>query len=366
MDNSSDNASDEMSSPVQDSELTQTQESNADPTFEIKGSPADLSDSDLLKAIGFNSNESDNGVETKPDENDADDSIEKTDDHDEINQGDDDGDDSDDTVEAADEPDDDDLELPKLDPELAKNPVLLKRAQEFERGFKKQLTRLNAKIDKVVPYEAVIDQLENPATAKDGFVMIAKQLATVYGFDPIEVLGGAKTLPSEDSSGQLFPDEIADQLLEPDKQALSYLHTKLLSDVKAEFEKTFGADLALVAELKKERAQEQAKREFESYVDSVAPNVIRKLEKRHFGWKVTKEQVAKALLELPQYKDKPDDAVEMIFREDLRKHHSKLQKANSRRGPEGITPSTKQGVTMPKNAGELADLSGEELTRLIQ
>jgi predicted nucleic acid-binding protein len=101
------------------------------------------------------------------------------------------------------ENDDDDYELPTLDPSLAENPVLLKRAQEYEKGVKKLINRVKEKeaergnLQNLAEWNKV---LSDPETVAPSLKHLVKNLASMYNLDVYDLYLGTVNDSTDDVS----------------------------------------------------------------------------------------------------------------------------------------------------------------------
>lgn len=217
------------------------------------------------------------------------------------------------------------LGFPDLPEELANDPAIAKRYLETQAGISKLLRQEKEKLETIdtqfaslAPVLSLAEGLMKPETARGAADNVRAFLQDTVGYDPF----GAK-----DESQDALGEPNAEFIYESDR--LVYERAK--ADAIAEMKREFGQDLEALRGQR--QRDEEARREAE-WVDKNAMRVIGYLSKAD-GWGVTKEMVREAVVNLPQFKDKPEIAVKKWFAEEYAKHKAEqAAKTYAKRGPE--------------------------------
>lgn len=232
----------------------------------------------------------------------------------------------------------DDYEFPVLDPELAENPILLKRAQEYENGVKKLVNRLKEKENQFITQDENVNTLlgwneilSNPETVAVGLQHLVKGLCEQNNLDIYDVLLGIVNDNQENSFDKGYDADI-DSLVE-----------KKLKERLRDYEE----DLNYI---KSTRTQKVEAEKLQNYVDSIYDNVNAKLKKQENGWTLSKEEVAAAVQQFPNID--PIKACKMYHSDSRLEFYQRLSRPN-KKAPTIAPANRAEGWTLPKNSSDI-------------
>jgi len=225
---------------------------------------------------------------------------------------------------------DEEFELLSLDPTLAENPVLLKRAQEYEKGVKKLINRVKEKEERLnVDDEQVSvlrqwnDVLSNPDTVAPGLKHLVQEICRINNLDPYDVF--LDTISESNTNTQYEPD--INNLVEQKVQ---------------ERLKEYEDDLKYFKGKKEKEETEQA---LKQYIDTVATKTISIIKKNDQGWEITEDMIKEAVTALPNLLSNPVKAVRSYFSDERINHY---QKANRSKGTApNLTTQSSIGRNLP-------------------
>ena len=223
-------------------------------------------------------------------------------------------DDDEEALNFINEDDEDDYELPRLDPELENNPVLLKRAQEYEKGVKKLINRVKQKEEELSTQDEQVnvlrqwnDVLTNPETVQPGLKALVTEVCKMYNLDPYDVFLDAVS----------SPDPVASE----DNNINALVEAKVQERLKG-----YEEDLSYVRNKKEKEETEQA---LKQYIDTVATKTISIIKSNDNGWEITEEMIREAVTALPNLLKNPVKAVRSYYSDERLAHY---QKANRSKG----------------------------------
>jgi hypothetical protein len=259
-----------------------------------------------------------------------------------------------DEVDSEDEGDDEEDEeedsshLPDLDNEIAKlSPELKKRWEQQWKGVVKRESRLQEAEKRFEALASYEQAFADRATAAEAVRSLAEQLAKIHGQDVAEYLGGPEAAQQTYSEGD---EPWVREGFQYEGEWKAYRRAK--EEAKRELADTYGLDQELIRDLKEERERAKSAREMDAYLDKNTSKVVNTLRVQEDGWPVTRDMVAEAVKNLPQFKEKPADAVRMWFAKDLAKHARAKAAAAYKKTPEMFDSATSRGMDLPTDPME--------------
>jgi DNA repair exonuclease SbcCD ATPase subunit len=259
---------------------------------------------------------------------------------------DDEDEDGEDDADLDDDDDDDEFEykLPDLIPEIEASPEALKRVKDYERGINKIVERAKAKeaeLTELIPRVQAMSEwgqaFESPETAIEAYRELGQRLSQVHGLD----LGAAEASTSKYEADDYGDDWEAAGFDSPGEY-------RAYVKAKAEMEAMIKPYQAELEKLKTERERAEQERQFRERVDKLAPKAIKALAVEDNGWKVTREMVAEAIQNLPQFADDPVKAVRMWHSDNRAKYMARKASEGSQRRTDMVKgKSAAQGHKMP-------------------
>lgn len=228
----------------------------------------------------------------------------------------------------------DEFKLAELDPELAKNPAVLKRWNEQQAGVEKIVSKAKDAIESAKAKEAEFEELmpgiqrmvswgevlENPETVADGLADLVTKLAALHGKTVEDLIGGfASSTASGKKADEIDEAEIQanyrEQGFDSPGEYRAYKRAELA------FNKKFAALEAQTKDQRTKQSQAETKRtEEERFLQELAPTIVETVKKTHQGFTVTPQQVAEAIKAYPALAKEPAKAVIVHFAADYQKH----------------------------------------------
>lgn len=196
--------------------------------------------------------------------------------------------------------------LPELDAELAKNPALLKRWQEQQKGVEKLVNRWKSNLEvlgqtvaKLSEIQSYVEKFENPSTWKEGLKELAERLSRHYG-EPLDEIFGKQ------ATENLTWDT-------DDQEALKKIEERAYQKAVAEIERRLAPALDFLSTQMLEKSAERK-----------AVEAIPKLE-REYGMKIAKEAVIKAIQKYPELD--PVSAFNACYAPQIAKHYAQYRES---------------------------------------
>jgi hypothetical protein len=218
------------------------------------------------------------------------------------------------------ENDDDDYELPTLDPSLAENPVLLKRAQEYEKGVKKLINRVKEKEAEMGNLQNLAEWnkvLSDPETVAPSLKHLVKNLASMYNLDVYDLYLGTVNDDTDDVSF-VSEDYSTSSQADIDKLVEAKVNERL---------KAYEEDLGYVRQKKEKEQTEVA---LNNYVKSVSTKTISSISQTDNGWKITEDMIKTAVQNLPNLLNDPIKAVRSYYSDERLAHYQTLSRGKDK------------------------------------
>lgn len=250
--------------------------------------------------------------------------------------------------------DEDEYELPKFfDPELLeKNPELLKRTQDYEKGVKKLVSRLK---EKESSFEAIRPEFEtlstwsqlltNPDTAQQALQHLINETAKAHNFDPLDLY-----LNQVDNQV-----ETPQQSYKPTQEEIDRLVEKrmneLLGPVKGDLEN-----------LKAQKAEKEKDTLLSQYVNKVFSKTAEVIKQSDNGWEITEDMLREAVTKLPHLANEPVKAVRQQFSDERVLHHQKATRSVEK-APTLISTKNAVGDNFPTDRTKL---KAADILRMIR
>jgi hypothetical protein len=290
-----------------------TSDENPDTTVIEITEPGDIKASDILKDLATTQEAEDEPAETDEDDTDTDDESEE------------------DTDELADEPsedsddEDEDSERFALDPEVAKAlpEKERKRLEEQIKGLRKRDTQIRESEERLTVLDSYMSAFSDPVQAGKAVKQLTDAVLAQHGLTTAEVFG------FDQGEGV------------PDWQRAGY-------DSPGEFKLAQKLDA-----IERERNDEKLARAQRAHFDEVAPKIIKRIANRDSGWTVNREMIETAIASLPQFKDKPEKAVQMYYSDERAKHYAGLSTKKAPKGPEAFPANGRTPMTMPTDPSKI-------------
>jgi hypothetical protein len=227
----------------------------------------------------------------------------------------------------------DDYELPSLDPELAENPTLLKRAQEYEKGVKKLINRLktkeqNLESDDIHALSEWNKILSDPNTALHGLKHLVNHLSQQHGFEPIDLL---------------MDDDIQTQNSQLDIDRL----------VEQKLQEKLGIYKEDLDSVRKTRQEKELDQNLNKYISNVSTKVHKAIQQSDNGWQITDQMIKEAISNLPNMVNDPVKAVKTYFSDERLAHHQKLSRGNSK-APNLVDNNNVIGYELPQDKTKIS------------
>lgn len=265
-----------------------------------------------------------------------------------------DGDDSDSIDESldadAEQDDEEDESIPELDADaISKLPPAEqeKRWRQIWKGIRSKERKL---ADKEQQYAAVEDRVtgllgwmngfDSPSTAIQQFKSLASQLKSVHGLTDDQLFGYQATATRSTDESEDY--EQAGFSYESDYQ----VYERAKADAKREIEESLRPYLAEIDSLRKMRAEQEEKAQFEQFVAKASAKAIKVIAAEDNGWRVTPQMVSEAIRQLPQFKDNPAKAVRMLYSDERAAHKAAVAAQASTRGPELLPATQSRGYQL--------------------
>jgi hypothetical protein len=237
---------------------------------------------------------------------------------------------------------DEDFEFPKLDPELSKNPELLERAKNYEKGIKKLVNRVKEKEAEMGNLENLSEWnkvLSNPETVAPGLKHLVKNLAEMYNLDIYDLYLGTVN-DSDTTSTTDYSDYSTSDI---DKLVEAKVNERL---------KAYEDDLGYVRQ-KKEK--EQTEHALNNYVRNVSTKTISSIAQTDNGWKVTDDMIKTAIQNLPNLLNDPIKAVRSFYSDERLAHYQKLSRGKDT-APNLVQANSNVGYSLPEDKTKISAL----------
>lgn len=218
------------------------------------------------------------------------------------------------------ENDDEDYELPTLDPSLADNPVLLKRAQEYEKGVKKLINRVKEKEAEMGNLQNLAEWnkvLSDPETVAPSLKHLVKNLAQMYKLDVYDLYLGTVNDDTDDVSF-VSEDYSTSSQADIDKLVEAKVNERL---------KAYEDDLGYVRQKKEKEETEHA---LNNYVKQVSTKTISSIAQTDNGWKITEDMIKTAVQNLPNLLNDPIKAVRSFYSDERLAHYQTLSRGKDK------------------------------------
>ena len=231
--------------------------------------------------------------------------------------------------------DDWEYELPSLDPALAENPVLLKRAQDYEKGVKKLINRVKEKESELGDLTNLAEwnrALSDPETVKPALTHLVKELSKMYNLDVYDII-----LDAQDNTQSFTPDA-------SDINAL--VEAKVQEKLKA-----YEEDLGYVRQKKQKEETESA---LQNYLKAVSTKTIKEIASADNGWQIDEGMIREAVQALPNLIKDPVKAVRSYYSDERLAHYQKVGRTD-KKGPT-LTTQSNVGYNLPKDPSKISAL----------
>lgn len=231
--------------------------------------------------------------------------------------------------------DDWEYELPSLDPALAENPVLLKRAQDYEKGVKKLINRVKEKESELGDLTNLAEwnkALSDPETVKPALTHLVKELSKMYNLDVYDLV-----LDAQDNTQSFTPDT-------SDINAL--VEAKVQEKLKA-----YEEDLGYVRQKKQKEETESA---LQNYLKAVATKTIKEIASADNGWQIDEGMIREAVQALPNLIKDPVKAVRAYYSDERLAHYQRVGRTD-KKGPT-LTTQSNVGYNLPKDPSKISAL----------
>ena len=229
--------------------------------------------------------------------------------------------------------DDWEYELPSLDPALAENPVLLKRAQDYEKGVKKLINRVKEKESELGDLTNLAEwnrALSDPETVKPALTHLVKELSKMYNLDVYDII-----LDAQDNTQSFTPDA-------SDINAL--VEAKVQEKLKA-----YEEDLGYVRQKKQKEETESA---LQNYLKAVSTKTIKEIASADNGWQIDEGMIREAVQALPNLIKDPVKAVRSYYSDERLAHYQKVGRTD-KKGPT-LTTQSNVGYNLPKDPSKIS------------
>lgn len=228
------------------------------------------------------------------------------------------------------------LAAPDLPEALRGDPEHEKRHAEYLYGIEKTVSKVQADLTTLQPYMPFAKGLSDPTTVRAEVPKFLEFLEKETGVALRDLVGSPQPETGENAEAwKEWRDDWEERgLTKADfDEALSNNYKpdypgeyKAFKDASARFESKFGV-------IDKERAESQAFKAHQDFVDQEFKRVSGFLAKTENGWSVTRDMVSQAVKEFPHLKDDLVQAVKKAFPDELANH--KVQAVLAAQGKEG-------------------------------